>query len=260
MRSTSLRILVRTLLLGMFLSIPSSAYADAFSLTVVNFSNIQITSSAGSITFGVGQASAFSTAGHNLGGLTEQTNTGTSNGGLAVATTTVTFASATGVANALNPSVNASATVDVQGCVCAASSIGRGTLINTFTVTGADGTVDVNISGFLDSLQILSTDEFGVLAQSQIVLSVLVDSISVFSMEFPRLTIGTNSMDVLQMIQQLAGTITVTTNTQHTVSISIQADSSGVDAVPEPGTAVLLVSGLGFMTGLIRKRFHVSRR
>ena len=260
MKSTSLRILVRTLLFGVFLIIPSSVYADAFSLTVVNFSNIQVTSSSGSITFGVWQANAFSTAGHNLGGLTEQTNTATSNGGLAVATTTVTFASATGVANAANPSVNASSTVDIENCVCAASSIGRGTISNTFTVIGVDGTVDVNISGFLDSLQILTTDEFGVLAQSQIVLSVFVDSFSVFSMEFPRLTIGTNSMDVLQIIQQLAGTIAVQANTQHTVTISIQADSSGVDAVPEPATAVLLLSGIGFMTGLIRKRFQVSRR
>lgn len=259
MRS-SLRILVRTLLFGIFLSIPSSVYADAFSLTVVNFSNIQITSSSGSITFGVWQASAFSRAGHNLGGLTEQTNTATSNGGHAVATSTVTFASATGVANALNPSVNASATVDLENCVCAAASTGRGTISNTFTVTGVDGMVDVNISGFFDSLQILSTDEFGALAQSQIILSVFVDSFSVFSMEFPRLTIGTNSMDILLMIQQLAGTIAVQANTQHTVTISIQADSSGLDAVPEPATAVLLLSGLGFMTGLIRKRFPISRR
>ena len=260
MRSTSLRILARTLLIGMFLIIPSSVYADAFSLSVVNFENVQVTSTAGTLTFGTWQATAFSTAAHNLGGLTEQTNTATSNGGHASTTTTVTLASAAGVANGLDPSVNASSRVDVQDCVCSASSIGRGTLFNTFTVTGVDGTVDVNISGFLDSLQIVSTDAFGLAAQSQILLSVVVDSIPVFSMQFPLLATGPNSMDLLQTIQQLAGSITVQANTQHTISISVQAASSGTDAVPEPATAVLLLSGLGFMSGLIRKRCQASRR
>ena len=253
--------LVRMLLFGMFLIIPSSVYADAFSLTVVNFSNVQITSTAGSLTFGVWQANGSATAGQNLGGgLIEQTNTSFSNGGHAPATATVSSASATGVANGLGPlSVNASSTVDLQDCLCSAASLGRGTLSNTFMVTGVDGAVDVNISAFLSSLQIVSTDEFGAAAHSQIVISLLVDSIPVFSMAFP-LTIGTNSMDTVLTIQQLAGAITVQGNTQHTITISAQATSSGADAIPEPATAVLLLSGLGFMTGLIRKRRETSRR
>jgi hypothetical protein len=66
MRSKLLRILVRTLLFGMFLLIPASVYADAFSLAVANLNNIQITSSGGNITFGAWQARGFATAGHNL--------------------------------------------------------------------------------------------------------------------------------------------------------------------------------------------------
>ena len=253
MRSKSIEILVRTLLFGMFLIIPSSVYAEAFSITLVNFNNLQITSSAGNITFGVWQASVFATAGQNSGGLIEETNTATSTG-LALATATVPFANATGEANATNLTSSAVSLVDVGPCVCPASSTGRATLSNTFMVTGVNGPVDVTISGMIASTQNLFTDVFGLFAQSQFSVSFFVDSIAVFSMEFPRITIGTNSIDSVLISQQLAGAITVQPDIQRTVTIVIQVDSSGFDAVPEPATAVLLLTGLGSLIGLIKRR------
>jgi hypothetical protein len=259
MGSKSLGILVRTLLFGMFLIIPSSVYAEAFSVTLVNFNNLQITSSAGNISFGVWQARAFATAGNNLGGLNEQTNTDTSNN-QALATATVMFANATGEANATNLTSSVVSLVDIGPCVCLASSTARATLFNSFMVTAGADTVALNISGLVTSTQSLFTDQFGVFADSQFIVTVFVDSFTVFSMEFPRFGIGTNSMDFLLISQQLAGAITVQSNVEHFVTITIQADSSGFDEVPEPATAVLLLSGLGCMTGVIRKRRQVSRR
>jgi hypothetical protein len=262
MRSKSLGILVRMLLFGMFLIVPSSVYADAFSVTLVNFNNLQITSSAGNVTFSVWQASAFANAAQNLGGpggFTEQTNTATSTD-LALATATVSFANATGEANAVTLHQSAVSLVDLGPCNCVASSTGRATLTNNLMVTGVDGPVVVNISAQLDSVQSLLTNEFGPLSQSQISVAIFVDGFAVFSMEFPRISIGANATEFLLLSQQFAHAITVEGNTQHLVAISIQADSSSLDAIPEPATAVLLLSGLGLMTGLLKKRRQMSRR
>ena len=264
MRSKSIEILVRTLLFGVFLIIPSCVHADAVAFTGVNFSNLQINSSAGTLTFGVWQGTAFATAGQNLGsagGFTEVTNTTTSNGDTAIATATVKFATSSAFAFAgMFLSSGIGALADPTDCHCLSSSSSRATLSNNFTVTGADGMVDVNISGLLTSTQTLVTNQFGVFAHSQVIVSIFVDSFDVFSMEFPSVTIGTNSMNLLQMSEQLAGAIAVQTNVEHSVTITIQANSTAQDDIPEPSTAVLLLSGVGFMAGLIKKQRHLSRR
>jgi len=243
-----------------FLIIPSSVYADAVAFTGVGFNNLQINSSAGTLTLGVWQGTAFANAGQNLGGaggFTEVTNTTTSNGGTAIATATVTFATSSAFANAGILSSSVGALADPSNCHCLSGSISRATLSNTFTVTGADGTVDVNISGLFTSTQSLFTNQFGVFADSQVIVSIFVDSFAVFSMEFPHFAIGTNSMNLLQMSEQLAGAITVQTNVQHGVSITIQANATAQDEIPEPTTAVLLLSGVGFMAGLIKRQRQV---
>ena len=251
----SLGILGRTLLFGVFLIIPSSVYADAFSFTVVNLNNIKITSSGGNITFGEWQANVIATTGHNIAGVIEDNHTSRNSNDLSKTSAGDwdPLTDAVGLSHAMTLSTGATTTVDLRNCSCLAAANVRATVLNTFMVTGPDGPVGINMSATLGGIQSLFTNEFGVLSESHINVAFLVDSFVVFSTEFHRL-IGTNSMDSLQWSQQVARAITVQSNTQHTVSIIVQAESFAVDAVPEPASVVLLLSGLGALIGVVKRR------
>src|SRR5687767_10100581 len=151
------------------LGAPPQADATAIANSTLDFKNLAITPAAGTFTLdGPWFLQAFAEADNSLGERVEQTTPNLPPDFLAISPATVralakvTWAEATGSASAPNhpadPVVTGSAKSDVNipGCGPAfASSKGRGTMFNVFTLTGGGSSVDVqfeiDISGLLRS-------------------------------------------------------------------------------------------------------------
>ncbi len=251
------------LLLGLFLSASQSTYADALAISTLNLGNLQITPTTGFVQFaGSWQADAFAQASNSLGEL--DVNFDSNTGGTATANAVVTFASAQGMANASGLVIACAANVNIPGCLPrSASSIGRGSLANSFTITGGTGAVDVNISAMLDGMQHVLTDICGELAESEVIFTLEVaDSFgnTVFSLSFNSLlTIG-RSAEIQSMISQaVANTAHLQFDTEYSIFIETDTESRGITSpVPEPSTMVLLLSGLSLIAGFVRKRTTVT--
>jgi hypothetical protein len=130
----------------------------------------------------------------------------------------VTFASASAVADPINTSASQNSNAMLSGCNCEASAVGQTLLQKNFIITGGTGNVDVHFSGLLVMMQTVMTD----------------------------------------IEQQLSETVTLQFNTEYRFDLLTSASSLVVNQapaeIPEPATVVLLVSDLGFMAGLVRRR------
>jgi hypothetical protein len=58
---------------------------------------------------------------------------------------------------------------------------------------------------------------------------------------------------MIQGSGQLAGTIRLQAGVENTIFARLSTGSFAASEVPEPATVVLLVSGVGFMTGVLKK-------
>ena len=249
MKPKSIRTLMLLLLLGLFLSSSSRAYADAVVTSSLNLSNLQITSLTGSIQFGgAWQATASALATNSLGQVSS------SLGGTAVANAMVTFASAHGIANALNRTARGTSQVNITGGTFQAASSGQAFLSNTLMITGGTGDVDVTFSAMIDGMQSLMTDAYGEFAESDVIFSLELDGDPVLFYA-SQLTGGPNTSIQLQIAQALSNTVTLQYNTTYQFHTGVSPKSPPViNSVPEPSTVILMVSGLGFMVGFARKR------
>ncbi len=246
-----LRLIVQVVLVGLLLGVWSTAaYADAISVSAVTFSNLQITPAAGTVTFTPTASSTVALATNSLG----QTAPVMSNTfPIAQSNTAVTFASSSAVANANTFTATANSLVALTDCTCAASSAGQANLSATFVITGGEGNVNVNISALFTTMSSLMTDQNGLFDQSQVITTLTVDGVAIFDVTNV-FNITTNASDVQSRIHQVSEAVTLAFNVPHTISIHIHAGSFAEHQVPEPATAVLLVSGLGFMAGFVKKR------
>lgn len=250
MTRKSLRLFVQIMLLGLLCGASSSAYADAFSITSTTFSNFQITPASGTVQFTPTASSAVALATNNL----PQTAPVMSNTfPIAQASTAVMFASSSGLANATTFSANTNSQLALLGCTCQASSAGQANLSGTFVITGGDGSVNVNIAALFTTMGSIMTDQFGSFSQSQAIMTLTLDGVALFDMT-TIINIGRNASDQTSAIHQISQAVSLQFNVPHTISVHIHAGSLAGSDVPEPATAVLLVSGLGFMAGYIRKR------
>jgi len=249
---TSLRVFVRIVVFGLLLGASSTAYADALSITSFSLNNLQFTAATGTAQFTVTGATARADAGNSFGqSVSNIDNTFP----LAGAVANVNFASSNASANATTVSMSGSSSANVSGCSCSAGSAAIMFLSGTLVVTGTEGMVNVDISGLRTLMFHAQTDQFGKYAETAITFDILVNGSVVFSVQIDHLiSVGPNGLADVQATSPIAGTITLQSGVENTILIRAAPSSLVINEVPEPATIVLLVSGLGFMTGVLKKR------
>ena len=239
------------LLLGLLLGISSSAYADAVSITSVTVSNLQLVPTSGTIVFSAPQTIASAVAVNGFGDESANTSETLPR---AEASGSVTGASANAVSDFTNLFLSANSNVMLSGCVCDAESEGLAILRASFMITGGSGNVDVNFSGLVQTVQDLVTDQLSLFAASDIDIILEVADVVVFSFD-PRLNIAFNDSTNFETQRQLSQVLALQFNQQYNLDLFIRANSRAAqNEIPEPATVVLLVSGLGFMAGFVKKR------
>jgi hypothetical protein len=164
--------------------------------------------------------------------------------------------SASAIANGATNSVSATSTAFLGGCTCQGGSGGFALLTGTLVLSGADGPVNVSISALRSMLWQVQTDAFGRYAESGLTMDVLVNGSVVFSFQVDALhpLLGPNQSAMLQAADQISRTITLQGGSTNTIGVRIGATSLVINEVPEPASIVLLVSGLGALTGVLKKR------
>ena len=253
MRVKSLKVFIRIAVLGLLLGAWSTAHADTVAITSLTISDIQFNAATGTAVFTPTGVSVRADANSSFG---QTQNIVTNTLPFAQATAAVPGASTFASANAANNTLTGINLATVGGCSCFASSFAVATLGGTLVIVGAEGSVDVNISALGSILRDLQTDEFGALAQADLVFTLFVNDQRVFSVEvdvFHELD-GPNRFVLLEGSFPLSGTIRLESGVENTISARLSSGSAAVSEVPEPATIVLLVSGLGFMTGVLKKR------
>jgi PEP-CTERM motif-containing protein len=253
MRVTSLKVFVRLVVFGLLLGASSTAYADTVATSSITFSNLQFTPATGTAIFTPSGASSRVQATNSFGELQDVTSTTVP---VAQASAAVTFASGTGMASAVNNFINGSTLVSIGGCSCSASSFVVNTFTGTLLITGGQGSVDVTISGLIAAIGQVSTDEFGAFAFANHGFFITVNGVGVISAdEILTEVSGPNHTGQVQVIpHELSRVITLQFGAVNTIGVTFTNESAAVSAVPEPATVVLLVSGLGSMIGILKKR------
>lgn len=259
MRVKALNIFAGALLFGLLLGASSTAYADAFSLTSFSFNNLQFTPSAGTAQFTVTAATARADAGINGG--TQISNTSNSFP-IAQASAAVNGITAAATANAATRSVGADTTAFIGGCNCAAGSFGQATLTGTLVLSGAEGPLDVSISALRTLLWQVQTDEFGRYAESGLFMDLFLNGVPVFSLQVEALhpLLGPNQSSMIQASQEIARTVRLQGGSQNSILVRLSSTSLVINEVPEPASVVLLISGLGLMTGVLKQRRKTPER
>lgn len=250
------------------LGAPLQAGATAIASSTLVFNNLAIMPATGTISLdGVWVLEAFAHADNSLGDIDEQFTPGSSPG-VVSASAAVTWASANGSAHAPNPppdlivAGSASSAVNLPGCgPASASGNGRGTLFNSFTLTGGGPSVDVtfeiDISGLIDLL----TDGCGVFARSETIFTLAVDGEVVLFDDRPR-EIGPNSGLIEPFAGHLMNTVTVASVDADGMPLShsliLEADSeSRALVMPEPPVGLLVVAGFGALAAARRRTVRV---
>jgi hypothetical protein len=200
-------------------------------------------------------ATAFAQAQDSLGGFSQQYNDA-DNG---TATSNASTALSTAMAKASVPALTAMATsgVNIVSVDASASSSAMGnpaSLVGTFEVSTATA---LNISATIAGHQILFTDIFGISAFSEVSVAVQLDNGDIpVSFDHP-LSIGPNTSlpEVLDPLSLSGSTSVLQPNTPYSIFLQTDAESQGVNSVPEPSAVSLTVLAISGMIAV-----HSARR
>ena len=146
-----------------------------------------------------------------------------------------------------NSKVNIPAHVKDQS----ATSTGRGTLFNTFTITGGTGAVSVDFSANVTRFLHVLTQDNGVLADTDTTFALTVFGGNLLDPLTPlffhdRLLIGPDAEESRTgSLPPLFGTALLTFG--ETYSVVLESDSEAFGVVPEPSTLALLLLSLGIL-------------
>jgi MYXO-CTERM domain-containing protein len=114
--------------------------------------------------------------------------------------------------------------------------------------------VDVVISADITGSLHVATDATGVLAQGEIVYNLLVDGNPVLFHD-DLLSVGPSTTQDQAVSQTLTATITLQFDTPYSFLSEVDAESRAITApVPEPGTWLLALAGLGLPASWKRRR------
>lgn len=243
------------LLLGLLLGTASSAYADAVAITSITLSNLQLVPTSGTLVFSLPQSGPRTAANAvAVNGFGQESSNQSESPTRSEASANVNFASANAVSDFTNLLVTANSNVMLSGCLCSAESEGLAILRTSFMIVGGSGNVDVNFSALVQTVQDLVTDQFSLFAASDIDIILEVADVGVFSFD-PRLRIGFNDSTNFETQRQLSQILALQFDQQYDLDVFVRANSRAAqNEIPEPATIVLLVSGLGFTAGFVRKR------
>lgn len=254
MRVKSPKVFAGVLMFGLLLCASSTAYADAFSVTSFSFNNFQFTPSAGTGQLTLSTALARADVGFFMGPVI--TNSSTSFP-IAQANAVLNGFSASATADATTNSVGGTSSAFLGDCTCQGGASGFAMLTGTLVLSGVEGPVDVNITALRELMWQVQTDAFGRYAESGLTMDVLVNGSIVFSLQVDALhpLLGPNLSSAQQLVvQQISRNITLQGNSTNSIAVRINATSLVINEIPEPASIVLLVSGLGALTGVLRKR------
>lgn len=242
------------LLLGLVLGAAASAHADTIAITSVSLNNLQIVPTSGTVVLSAPQAGQQTAAGAAAtNNFDEESGSQQEGPTHSQANASVTFATSSAVSDFPTLSLNASNNVTLSGCTCSGETEAVAFIRASFMITGGTGNVDVTISGLLHTVQTLMTDQFSQFAVSRARFNLQVSDGNVFSFD-SNVRIGPNDSNSMDTQTQLSQVLTLVFGQQYNLLVFIGADSRAAESVPEPATVVLLFSGLGFMTGLVRKQ------
>jgi len=260
MTVNSPKVFVRVLLFGLLLGAASNAYADTVVITTFT-STLQFNPATGTAVFTPTGASARANATNTLG----ETQDITSNTlPVAQATAVVTFASTSMSVNDTNLTGNATSSVSVGGCTCSASSFGLGIFSGTLVLLGGEGNVDVTFSLFRFGTGQVATDQLGIFAFAEVSYNLLLNGRSILSQDQMLIEVtGPNQTGGFQLgPNTMSRTFSLQFGVVNTIELRIGtvAAANEVSEIPEPASMVLLVSGLGFMAGVLKKRLKMVDR
>lgn len=255
MRVRSLKLFAPVLLFGLLLGASSTAYADTVVITSFNL-GVQFTPATGTAVFTPTGASARAQATNSLG---ENQNITSNAFPIAQTTAVVTFANASVSVSATNQTANATSFVSVGECSCSASSFGLGIFTGTLVILGGEGNVDVTFSMSPFGTGQVMTDQFGVRGQAEVFFNLLLNGVSVLSQDQMLIEVeGANQTGQFQLGPgDLSKVFSLEFGALNTIELRMGTVAFGmneVNEIPEPATVALLVSGLGFMAGVLNKR------
>lgn len=219
--------------------LPAALRADVSVTNQVNLTQLQITSSSGTVQLTV-NASAFGAVFDSLGGFNFGSDTGPVTASTSAATTLANWA---GAADSTALTASSSSSLHIPGTLSAsAGTVNGGTygdLQGTLMIVGtSDPTASVTFQAALSGDQTLTTEAFGVFASSEVIFNfVLNGTTSELFLDMPK-QIGPSASLSDPFSTGLTNSDTLLTNTSYTFDAQVDAESFGVNT-PEPSLAWL---------------------